>query len=40
MELLVTRKKLEVRTWLLRVATGLLVSTWGGLIFWFINYVR
>jgi hypothetical protein len=31
-ELLVTRKKLEVRTWLLRVSTGLLVATWGGLI--------
>ncbi len=36
-ELLLTRKKLEVRTFLLRIAVGLLTGTWTGIIIYFFT---
>lgn len=38
-ELLVTRKKLEARTWLLKITMGLLVSTWAGIILYVVNHI-
>lgn len=38
-ELLVTRQKLESRTWLLKITTGLLVSTWAGIILYVVNQI-
>jgi hypothetical protein len=39
-ELLVTRQKLETRTWLLRITTGLLVSTWAGIAIYVANQIN
>lgn len=38
-ELLITRKKLEVRTWLLKITTALLVSTWAANILYVVNQI-